>query len=198
MSKLTYFILYKPFGVLSQFTREHPDHKVLGDVYPFPSDVYPVGRLDKDSEGLLLLTNDKALNHKLLNPNFKHKRTYWVQVEGIPDEAAIAQLQQGVDIKVNKKKHHTLPAEASVLYPPPVLPDRNPPIRYRKNVPDSWLSITLVEGKNRQVRKMCAKVGYPVLRLVRVSIEALKFQEFEVGMVKELSRNEMYTKLRVK
>ena len=198
MSKLTYFILYKPFGVLSQFTREHPDHKVLGDVYPFPSDVYPVGRLDKDSEGLLLLTNDKALNHKLLNPNFKHKRTYWVQVEGIPDETAIAQLQQGVDIKVNKKKHHTLPAEASLLSPPPVLPERNPPIRYRKNVPDSWLSITLVEGKNRQVRKMCAKVGYPVLRLVRVSIEHLRFQELEVGMVQELSRNEIYAKLRVK
>jgi 23S rRNA pseudouridine2457 synthase len=198
MSRFRYFILYKPFGVLSQFTREHPDHKVLGDVYPFPPDVYPVGRLDKDSEGLLLLTNDKTLNHKLLNPNFKHQRTYWVQVEGIPDEAAITSLQKGVDIKVNKKVHRTLPAEVQLLSPPPQLPERTPPIRFRKSVPDSWLSITLVEGKNRQVRKMCAKVGFPVLRLVRISIETLRFQEFEVGMVRQLSRSDIYTKLRIK
>jgi 23S rRNA pseudouridine2457 synthase len=184
---LHYFAIYKPFGVLSQFTREHPDHNVLGDVFDFPPDVYPVGRLDKDSEGLLILTNDKSLNNKLLNPKFRHRRTYWVQVEGIPTEEAIHQLCQGVDIKINKKIYHTLPAEVASISPP-LLPDRDPPIRYRKNIPDSWLALTLIEGKNRQVRRMCAKVGYPVLRLVRAQIGQLQLGNMQIGEVRSFKK----------
>jgi 23S rRNA pseudouridine2457 synthase len=192
-----YFVLYKPFGVLSQFTREAPQHRVLGDVYNFPKDVYPVGRLDQDSEGLLLLTNDGSLNKRLLDPKHNHQRTYWVQVEGLPDENAIQQLAKGVSIRINKKNYQTLPAKASLLDSPPGLPERDPPIRFRKNVPDSWLELSLTEGKNRQVRKMCAAVGYPVLRLVRASIEKLELGDMQVGEVRELEKKELLNRLRL-
>ena len=189
-----YFVIYKPYGYLSQFTREHETHKVLGDLYNFPKDVYPVGRLDKDSEGLLLLTNDNKLNHCLLNPAFRHKRTYWVQVEGKITEDAIQQLSQGIDIKINKKAYHTLPAVAKILESPS-LPDRAPPIRFRKSVADSWLELTLLEGKNRQVRRMCAKVGFPVLRLVRVSIGKVLIDGMDIGEVKRYDPKEIYRDL---
>jgi 23S rRNA pseudouridine2457 synthase len=195
MSNFRYFILHKPYGVLSQFTREHPDHRVLGDLYDFPKDVYAVGRLDKDSEGLLLLTNDGMLNQQLLDPKRQHKRTYWAQVEGEPDEAALQKLRQGVDIRVNKKTHHTLPAKAKVLAPPPTLPERDPPIRYRKNVPETWIELQLVEGKNRQVRRMCAAVGHPVLRLIRVSIEELTLDALACGEVREIDRSNLLSLL---
>ena len=192
-----YFMLYKPFGVLSQFTKEVPEHRTLGDLQDFPSEVYPVGRLDKDSEGLLLLTDDKSLNHRLLNPDFRHARTYWVQVEGQIQVSAIEQLRQGVTIRINKKDHQTLPAEVQLLEPP-FLPERNPPIRYRASIPTSWLAITLYEGKNRQVRRMCAKVGFPVLRLVRVQIEGLQLGNLEVGESKRFSAEEIYGLLNIK
>ena len=188
---MDYFIIYKPFGVLSQFTKEAPHHQTLADFYNFPKDVYPVGRLDKDSEGLLLLTNDKILNHKLLNPKFRHQRTYWVQVEGIPTKEAIQQLQKGVSIKLKKGLYKTLPAKASIFSDAPAVPDRNPPIRFRQNIPTTWLSITLIEGKNRQVRKMCAKVGFPVLRLMRVSIEKLNLGNLQPGDVRMFSKSEL-------
>jgi len=191
MSNKKYFLIYKPYGYLSQFTREHPSHRVLGDLYDFPADVYPVGRLDKDSEGLLLLTNDKTLNHKLLDPKFRHRRTYWVQVEGEASKEALTQLREGVTIRINKKDYTTLPAEVALLHSPE-LPDRAPPIRYRKNVPDSWLSLTLVEGKNRQVRRICAAVGFPVLRLVRARIEGLKLGNMSIGEVKEVKQEGIY------
>jgi len=181
-----YFLLYKPYGYLSQFTREVPMHKVLGDLYDFPENVYPVGRLDQDSEGLLLLTDDKALNKKMLDPSLGHERTYWVQVEGIPDGGAIASLEKGVEIRVNKKAYRTRPARAQRLVEAPPLPDRDPPIRFRKNIPTSWLELALIEGKNRQVRRMCAKVGYPVLRLVRCRIGKLTIGEMQPGEVMEL------------
>jgi 23S rRNA pseudouridine2457 synthase len=194
MSDLRYYILNKPYGVLSQFTREHPDHRVLGDLYDFPGDVYPVGRLDKDSEGLLIITNDKALTHRLLDPKFEHPRTYWVQVEGIPDREALSQLRKGVAIRIKKQTHRTRPARVELFTSPPPLPERDPPVRFRKTVPDSWLSIQLTEGKNRQVRRMCAAVGFPVLRLVRTRIQNLSLEKIKLpnGGVKEMNRADIY------
>lgn len=182
-----YFVLYKPYGVLSQFTPETPGQLTLADVgFDFPKDVYPVGRLDADSEGLLLLTNDKQLTDRLLHPKRGHQRTYWVQVEGIPDEGALDQLEKGVWISINGKPYHTAPARVKKLFPPPELPERRPPVRFRKTVPDCWLEIRLTEGKNRQVRRMCAAVGFPVLRLVRAAIGAVELGAMQVGEVREL------------
>lgn len=197
MSSFQYFLIYKPYGYLSQFTKEVPTHKTLGDLHDFPENVYPVGRLDKDSEGLLLLTNDKKLNHRLLDPKFKHARTYLVQVDGIPSAKAIEQLEKGVTIRINKKDYRTLPANAVLLNTPPALPDRDPPIRFRANIPTSWIQLTLQEGKNRQVRRMCAKVGFPVLRLVRHSIESVQFEEIEIGMVQQIDRDLLYEQLKL-
>ena len=187
MSKLRYFVINKPYGVLSQFTREAPHHRVLGDLFDFPKDVYPVGRLDQDSEGLLLLTNDKSLNQTLLHPSRKHARTYWVQVEGAPTAEALAQLRQGVQIRIKNRVHHCLPIKATILTTP-TLPDRDPPVRFRKSIPTTWLSLTLTEGKNRQVRRMCAAVGFPVLRLVRSAIEDLALGELQPGAVLEMAK----------
>ena len=187
-----YFITYKPFGVLTQFSGEGPTLATLGE---FPKEVYPVGRLDKDSEGLLLLTDDKSLNHQLLNPRFAHQRTYYVQVEGIPTPEALAQLHAGVTIQVDGKPYRTKPAVAKLLDPAPTLPERNPPIRYRASIPDRWLALTLIEGKNRQVRKMTAAVGFPTLRLVRFSMEKITLDGMEAGEVRELSQELVYRSL---
>ncbi|GAB4020570.1 pseudouridine synthase [Spirosoma migulaei] len=185
-----YFLIYKPYLMLSQFSREG-DKQTLADLdFEFPTDVYPVGRLDADSEGLLLLTNDKQLNHRLLNPKFRHNRTYYVQVDGALTEAACQQLAQGVTISVDGKSYHTLPADARIMLEPG-LPERNPPIRYRATIPTSWLYISLHEGKNRQVRKMTAAVGFPTLRLVRWAIEDLTAEGMIPGQVRGLSRAEV-------
>lgn len=185
----SYFITYKPFGVLTQFSGEGPTLASLGE---FPRDVYPVGRLDKDSEGLLLLTDDKSLNHPLLNPRFAHQRTYFVQVEGVPTTEALAHLQAGVTIQVDGKPYRTKPAVAKLLDSAPTLPERNPPIRYRASIPDRWLALTLIEGKNRQVRKMTAAVGFPTLRLVRFSMEKITLDGMAAGEVRELSQEQVY------
>lgn len=187
-----YFIIYKPFGVLTQFTGEGPTLASLG---AFPREVYPVGRLDKDSEGLLLITDDKWLNHHLLNPRFGHQRTYYAQVEGIPTPEALKQLRAGVTINVDGKDYHTKPALAKILDPAPQLPERNPPIRYRASIPDTWIELTLIEGKNRQVRKMTAAVGFPTLRLVRFSMEKINIAGMEVGEVLELDEKTVYHQL---
>ncbi|WP_353482158.1 pseudouridine synthase [Haliscomenobacter sp.] len=192
-----YFLLNKPFGYLSQFTPETPGQLTLADLGPFPPDVYPVGRLDQDSEGLLLLSNDSLLNIKLLDPRHAHWRTYWVQVEGVPTVAALQQLRNGVDIRINKKTHHTLPARAKSLTLEAPIPERNPPIRFRANIPTTWIEISLQEGKNRQVRRMCAKVGFPVLRLLRVQIEELALGDLPVGAIKECTRSEIYALLKL-
>lgn len=164
-----YFLIYKPFGMLSQFSREG-DHQTLADLdFIFAKDIYPVGRLDADSEGLLLLTNDNFLKTKLLEPRNGHTRTYYVQVEGEVTDEACHQLSSGVTISVNGKQYKTLPAVVLKIAEPQ-LPERNPPIRFRKSIPTSWLSVTLHEGKNRQVRRMTAAVGFPTLRLLRWSI----------------------------
>lgn len=189
----SYYIIYKPFGVLSQFSGDGNTLGLLGD---FPSDVYPVGRLDKDSEGLLILTNDKRLNHLLLDPTYLHERTYWVQVEGEITDKAVQDLEQGVIITVNKRPHKTLKAKAKPIQDiEQLLPERDPPIRYRKNVPDTWVAISLKEGKNRQVRKMTAAVGFPTLRLVRWSVENLTIEGFEVGEVRSFDQESIYSSL---
>ena len=197
MQNFRYFIIYKPFGILSQFSEEG-GKAGLGNLYPFPKDVYPVGRLDADSEGLLILTNDKKLNHQLLNPNFRHQRTYWVQVEGNMNEEARLQLEKGVAISINKKSYKTLPAKAAIIPEPDQIPERNPPIRFRKNIPTSWLELSLCEGKNRQVRRMTAAVGFPTLRLIRAKIENLLLENMQVGEVREVSRAEIVEMLKLK
>ena len=183
--------------MLSQFTKEAEHHITLSELYDFPKDVYSVGRLDKDSEGLLILTNDKRLNHKLLNPKFNHKKTYHVQVEGIPDVNSIEQLKKGVGIKLKKTVYRTKPAEVSFLENVDYK-ERVPPVRFRKNIPTSWLSITISEGKNRQVRKMCASIGFPCLRLIRASIESIHLHNFSNLDVEEVSKNFIYKSLCIK
>ena len=165
-----YFIFHKPYQVLSQFSAEG-DKKTLSDYFPgISKNIYPVGRLDHDSEGLLLLTDDKSLTHRLLDPKFAHSRTYWVQVEGIITEEAIRKLEEGVTISIDGKQYKTKNAKAEILKEQPDVAERNPPIRVRKNIPDSWVALTLTEGKNRQVRRMTAAVGFPTLRLIRCAI----------------------------
>jgi len=185
-----YYVINKPYGILTQFT-DSDGRPTLGTLYKFPKDVYPVGRLDMDSEGMLLITNDKELTDYLLNPKNKHEREYFVQVEGVPDNSALKKLCSGVDIAGSK----TLPAKAKII-DDPGFAERVPPIRERKSIPTSWISLSLVEGKNRQVRKMTASVGYPTLRLVRVRIGNLHLGEMKPGEVKELSREEVYSKLK--
>lgn len=183
---------------MSQFTPEEPGQLTLAHLGTFPADVYPVGRLDQDSEGLLILSNDHKLNVKLLDPRHAHWRTYWVQVEGVPTPEAIHALGTGVGIRINKKTYHTLPARAQVLSPQPEIAERDPPIRFRANIPETWLEISLKEGKNRQVRRMCAKVGFPVLRLLRVKIEDLELGDLASGAIREFIREEIYQALKIK
>lgn len=183
----SYYLLYKPFQVLCQFSPEG-DKKTLSDILPgISKDIYPVGRLDFDSEGLLLLTNDKALTHSLLDPSFAHRRTYWVQVEGMITNDALRILEQGVAISVDGRQYKTKKAKAELLENEPLVPERDPPIRFRKNVPTSWISLTLTEGKNRQVRRMTAAVGFPTLRLIRYSIGTLTIDGLQPGTYKEIT-----------
>jgi len=186
-----YYIINKPFGMLSQFSSEG-DKPILANLGGFPKDVYPVGRLDADSEGLLILTNDKELNHRLLNPKFKHQRTYLSQVEGSATIEALAKLSQGVNITIDGKPYQTLPAKANLLKNVPAFPERIPPVRFRKNIPTSWIELTLHEGKNRQVRKMTAAVGFPTLRLIRIAIEGIKLKSMQPGDFVELEKDEIY------
>jgi 23S rRNA pseudouridine2457 synthase len=167
----------KPFGVLSQFTdRGWPDQRAtLSEFIDMPG-VYPAGRLDRDSEGLLLLTDDGALQARIADPRFKLPKTYLVQVEGVPDASALAALRSGVTLKDGR----TRPAEASLIDAPALWP-RDPPVRYRKSVPDAWLSLTITEGRNRQVRRMTAAVGHPTLRLVRSRIGAWTLDDLPPG-----------------
>jgi 23S rRNA pseudouridine2457 synthase len=188
MGNYRYILFYKPYGVLSQFTDNNSEtqRQTLKNYIQVPS-VYPVGRLDWDSEGLLLLTNHGQLQHRLSHPQFGHKRTYWVQVERIPDAAALTQLQEGVIIE----NYRTRPALVQLLNAEPPLPPRQPPIRFRKNVPTAWLEMTLTEGRNRQVRRMTAKVGFPTLRLVRVAIAHLSLDDLQPGQWRDISEDEL-------
>lgn len=181
-----YYLLYKPYGVLCQFS-DDGEKSTLKDLGQFPRDVYPAGRLDMDSEGLVLLTNDGRLQHVLLEPKYKHPRTYLAQVERIPNEGALNRLRNGVIIE--KKK--TAPAEVELLTNDPTFPDRTVPIRFRKNVPTAWLEITLTEGRNRQVRKMTAAVGHPTLRIIRIRIGDLSLGDLQPGERRTLTQEEI-------
>ena len=182
-----YILFYKPYGVLCQFTDDSASPRPTLKEYIDIPEVYSVGRLDFDSEGLLLLTNDGQLKHHLIDPQFAHKRTYWVQVERIPTETALQQLRDGVVIQ----GYRTKPAIANLLESEPDLPPRNPPIRFRANIPTAWIELTLTEGKNRQVRKMTAAVGFPTLRLVRVAIAHLRLDDLAVGQWRNLTEPEL-------
>lgn len=183
-----YIAFHKPYGVLSQFTGE-PHQRTLAE-FNFPKGVYAAGRLDKDSEGLLLLTDDGPLKHTLLHPQNAHKKTYWVQVEGIPSKESLSILERGVVIKGYKTK----PCSASIFSPNPDIPERTPPIRKRKSIPTTWISITLVEGKNRQVRRMTAKIGHPTLRLIRMQIEGVSLRGLPVGEWKSLRKKNIFSR----
>jgi 23S rRNA pseudouridine2457 synthase len=175
----------KPYGVLSQFTPDGSPNRTLAE-FGFPREVYPIGRLDADSEGLLLLSDEAEFNARLLHPRKGHLRTYLAQVEGAPEAAAIHKLQNGVVIEGRK----TLPCHARIIEPQPEIPPRDPPIRFRKTVPTTWIELRLSEGKNRQVRRMTAAVGFPTLRLIRVAIGELGLGNQVAGTWRELSAKE--------
>jgi 23S rRNA pseudouridine2457 synthase len=184
-----YIAFNKPYEVLSQFTlSDGSSRRTLAD-FSFPPDVYPVGRLDYDSEGLLLLSDDPALNDALLNPSRGHRRTYLAQVENVPSAEALAQLERGVRIQGRM----TLPAEARLLEAEPEIFPRPVPIRYRKDIPTAWIELTLSEGRNRQVRRMTAAIGFPTLRLVRIAIGRLDLRELRLapGEWRALSHDEL-------
>jgi 23S rRNA pseudouridine2457 synthase len=184
--RLRYILFYKPYGVLSQFTSEVAQRS-LKEFGPFPPDVYPVGRLDADSEGLLLLTNDDAIKHKLTDPKYGHPRTYLALVENKPDEEDLEKIRNGIVLGGTQ----TMPAEVVLVLNEPSLPTRSVPIRYRKNIPTFWIELTLYEGKNRQVRRMTAAIGHPTLRLVRTKISFLGLDGLKSGEHRELTDEEI-------
>jgi 23S rRNA pseudouridine2457 synthase len=191
---LRYFIIYKPCETLSQFTSTL-NKKTLADFFSVPKNVYPVGRLDEDSEGLLILTNDKKLNHRLLNPASEHEREYWVQVEGEITNDAVMQMQQGLQLNIKNKASQTKTSIVTIFNKDPEVRDRIPPIRYRANIATSWIKIILKEGKNRQIRKMTAKVGFPTLRLIRYRIVDIELKNMQPATMIELSQKSIYKKL---
>ncbi len=176
---------HKPYGVISQFTPDGSRHRTLAE-FDFPKNLYPLGRLDAESEGLLLLGDEPELNARLLQPANAHARVYWAQVERLPDAAALRQLEDGVIIAGRR----TLPCRAQALDPQPEIPPRDPPIRFRKNVPEAWIELELIEGKNHQVRRMTAAVGHPTLRLLRVRIGRLTLDGLAAGEKRVLSAAE--------
>lgn len=180
-----YILFNKPFGVLSQFTPEDGARSLAE--FNLPKDVYAAGRLDKDSEGLLLLTDDGPLIERLLNPRSEKPKTYWVLVERVPSEESLQKMHQGLKIE----DYFTKKCEAKILDPQPSIPPRTPPVRIRKTVQDVWIEVKIVEGKNRQVRKMTATIGHPTLRLIRVSIAGLELGNLGPGQWRELSPEEV-------
>lgn len=181
-----HILFYKPYGVLSQFTPGGAGHPTLRDFIPI-ADVYAAGRLDHDSEGMLLLTSDGGLQHRLTDPKFAHPRTYLVQVEGMPDDAALDPLRRGLRVQ----QYTTRPAVVRRLDAEPAVPPRHPPVRFRKAIPTSWIEITLGEGRNRQVRRMTAAVGFPTLRLIRIAIGNLTLDGLQPGQWRKLGPRDL-------
>lgn len=193
---MNYYIIYKPYKMISQFTSSHKKKRCLGELgFPFPKDVYPLGRLDDNSEGLLILTNDKSLNHKLLNPEFEHKRIYLVQLQGLITSDALKHLETGVTIALDAGPYLTKPCKVKQVKKPENLPPRGHPISDR--LPTSWIELTLTEGKFHQVRKMTAGVGFPCLRLIRIAIEDLRLENMQPSDVRELRKEAIYKKLNI-
>ena len=178
MTKL--YLFNKPYRVLCQFS-PHENKTTLKEFIDIP-DIYPAGRLDYDSEGLLLLTDDGKLQQRLSDPRYNKEKTYWAQVEGAPSDNDLKPFFSGMILKDGKTK----PAKARIITEPDHLWPRDPPIRVRKNIPDTWLEIKLTEGKNRQVRRMCAAIGYPVLRLVRVQVDTYMLDDLQPGACKQI------------
>jgi 23S rRNA pseudouridine2457 synthase len=179
---------HKPFGVLCQFTPDQPGQRTLAE-FSFPPHTYPLGRLDLDSEGLLLLSDEPGLNNRLLDPKNAHPRTYLAQVEGTPDPGSISRLTKGGLVI---QGHRTLPCKATIPDPQPAFPPRDPPVRYRASIPTTWIEITLTEGKNRQVRRMTAAIGHPTLRLIRISIGAFHPTDLSPGSWRTLTPAESH------
>lgn len=187
-----YYVLHKPYGYMSQFSPVE-NKKTLADLLDIEKSCYPVGRLDEKSEGLLILTNDKSLTESLLNPENKHPRTYLVQVEGQITKKAIKELSEGVEIALPTGNYNTLPASVKKIGKPK-LNERNPPVR--SDVQSSWIKITLIEGKNRQIRRMTAKVGFPTLRLVRSHIVDLELGQIPIGEFRTFNKLDIYKRLK--
>ncbi len=194
MSQFYYYAIYKPYGILSQFSSEGNREGLASILTGIPKSVYPIGRLDADSEGLLLLSNDNFFKTQLLDPQNQHPRTYWVQVEGTPRESDLETLRNGVEIRIRKKIYLTKPVQATFLPESPLAP-RDPPIRYRANIPTTWLSLILKEGKNRQIRRMTAKIGFPTLRLFRRAIGDFRIEGWLPGEMKQIDRQVAYHKI---
>lgn len=191
-----YFVIYKPYKMLSQFARM-PKKRCLADLdLDFPEGTNALGRLDENSEGLLILSNDKKLNQLLLKPENEHKRVYWVQVQGKVTVNELLELEKGISIRLEKSDYVTRPCKARVIEPPADLPirERRP---VKTELVSEWLELTLTEGKFHQVRKMCAGINHQVLRLLRVSIEDLVLDSYKPGTIKELNRDEIYLKLKI-
>lgn len=182
LNQYHYFLLNKPYGYLCQFSGESTD-LLLGSLHDFPKDVYSVGRLDKDSEGLLILTNDNSFKTRLLDPSRNKSKTYLVQVEGGITVEAIKKLEAGTISIAHKGKNHRVKKAICKKIASPKINPRTPPIRVRKSIPTSWIELTITEGKNRQVRKMTAAVGYPTLRLIRISIDMYELDDLAPGNV---------------
>ena len=193
---MNYYIIYKPYKIISQFTTSHHKKKCLGELgFTFPKDVYPVGRLDENSEGLLILTNDKELNYKLLKPEFEHKRVYLVQLQGLITNEALKLLEKGVTIALDAGPYTTKPCKVRKVAAPQNFPPRGHPISDR--LPTSWIELILTEGKYHQVRKMTAGVGFPCLRLIRTAIEDIHLENMQPGDVRELKQEAIYKKLQI-
>jgi 23S rRNA pseudouridine2457 synthase len=182
---LALIAFHKPYGVLSAFRPDGSPHRTLAE-FGFPPDVYPIGRLDADSEGLLLLSDEAALNDRLLHPRHAHAREYWAEVERQPSADALAELARGVVIEGRR----TLPCRARIIEPQPTVAPRDPPIRVRKSIPTCWIALELAEGKNRQVRKMTAAIGHPTMRLIRVRIGGFELADLPAGEWRVLSEDE--------
>jgi 23S rRNA pseudouridine2457 synthase len=193
---MNYYIINKPYKVISQFTTTHLNKKCLDSLgFQFPKNVYPVGRLDENSEGLLILTNDKNLNYKLLNPEFNHKRIYLCQLQGIITNEALKEMESGISIALDTGAYTTKPCKAKKVKKPERLPPRDHPVS--GSLPTSWIELTLTEGKYHQVRKMAAGVGFPCIRLIRIAIEDIRLENMQPGDVRELKRDAVYKRLNI-
>jgi 23S rRNA pseudouridine2457 synthase len=192
---MNYYIIYKPYKIISQFTSSHKKKCLDTLNFAFQKDVYPVGRLDENSEGLLILTNDKSLNYKLLTPEFEHKRIYLVQLQGIVTTEALKQIETGITIALDAGPYTTKPCKVKQVKKPENLPPRAHPVS--ELLPTSWIELTLTEGKYHQVRKMTAGAGFPCIRLIRIAIEDIRLENMQPGDVRELKRDAVYKKLNI-